>query len=271
MYIKKTYVCGQVIEIEKVFSSKYHSKKVSRGQKMVRTTDAVKRVNERNAEKKLRRLINTNFDCNSLHIVMTYRPEARPADAEQARKDLSQFWRNLKKQCKKIGKELKYVAVAERSKKGTIHFHAVVDCGLTLGELQANWKKGAVHATPLRSDGDYTRLASYLLKESKETFNDPERSVFKKRWNASKNLVMPKAEVQIIKADSWREVPLAPKGYYVIQDSVSAGISEWGWPYQMYRCLAVEPQKRREVGHYTSKTNSTDTTKHKPRIHKQKA
>ena len=261
MYVKKTFICGQVIEVEKVFSSKYKGKKTVRSPKMAKTEEAVRKVNERNAEKKLRRLLNANFDTNSLHAVLTYRTDQRPEDAEQAMKDFQKFVRTLKRLCKKINKELKYVAVGERSKKGVIHFHCVIDCGLTLGELQEAWTKGAVHATPLRSDGDYSRLASYLLKESKETFNDPERSIHKKRWCASKNLVKVKPHVKVVKADSWREAPTAPKGYFVLKDTVEAGISEWGYPYQTYRCLKLEPMKRKEVERHESKINSANTTK----------
>ena len=268
MYIKKTYICGQVIEVEKVFSSKYKGKKTVRSPKMAKTADAVRVVNERNAEKKLRRLINANFNRNSLHVVLTYRPEDRPETGEEARKDLANFWKALKRACRKAGKELKYVAVGERGKKGAIHFHCVIDCGLTLGEIQACWKKGVARATPLRSDGDYSRLASYLLKQSKETFNDPELSIHKKRWCASKNLVKVVPHIQIVKADSWREAPTAPKGYYVIKDSINSGISEWGYPFQNYRCLKVEPMKRKEVEQTESKTNTTHSTKRKPRLHK---
>jgi hypothetical protein len=269
MYVKKTYICGQVIEVEKVFSSKYKGKKTLRSPKMAKTEEAVRKVNERNAEKKLRRILNANFDTNSLHAVLTYRFEERPADGEQAMKDLKNFWRTLKRLCKKYGKELKYVAVAERSQRGVIHFHCIIDCGLSLGEIQEAWGKGAVHATPLRSDGDYSRLASYLLKQSKETFNDPERSIHKKRWCSSKNLVIVKPHTQVIKADSWRETPTAPKGYYVLKDTIEAGISEWGYPFQMYRCLKIEPLKRKEVERHESKINSTNSTKRKPRLHQQ--
>lgn len=239
MYIKKTFICGKVIEVEKVYSSKYKSKKVVRSPKMARTAEVVRVINERNAEKKLRRIVNANFSHTSLHMVLTYRPECRPASAEEARKDLANFWKALKRACKKAGTELKYVAVGEHSKRGVIHFHCVIDCGLALGEIQDCWKKGVARATPLRRDGDYSKLASYLLKESKETFNDPERSIHKKRWCASKNLIKPVPHIQIVKADSWREAPTAPKGYYVLKDSVNSGISEWGYPYQNYRCLKI--------------------------------
>lgn len=267
MYIKKTYICGQVIEVEKVFSSKYKGKKTVRSPKMAKTVEAVRVVNERNAEKKLRRLINANFNCNSLHVVLTYRIEERPATAEEARKDLANFWKALKRACKKLGKELKYVAVGERGRRGAIHFHCVIDCGLTLGEIQACWKKGVARATPLRADGDYSKLASYLLKQSKETFNDPEFSIHKKRWCASKNLLKVVPHTQIVKADSWREVPTAPKGYYVQKDTIQSGISEWGYPFQMYRCLKLDPLKRKEVEQHESKTNTANTTKRKPRLH----
>lgn len=102
------------------------------------------------------------------------------------------------------------------------------------------WPHGRIHATELDGSGDYDRLASYLIKQTNKTYNDPERRVFARRYVTSRNLEQPECKIEKVKADSWREMPSAPKGYYVLQDTVVQDVSEiTGYPYQYYRCLAL--------------------------------
>lgn len=247
MYVKKTWYTGQVIEVEKVCSFRYKGKSTVRGPKLQRTPELMRRMNERNARKKLRRLLNLNFGKTSTHTVLTYNLANRTTDAEKARQDLAKFWREIKKRCRRAGTVLKYVAVAEHGKR-SIHFHCVIDCGLPLEVIQECWPHGVIHSTPLYS-GDYAQLAEYLLKESSRTFNDPQLAVHRKRWTASRNLEQPVPVVEIVKADSWREQPKAPRGFYVLTDSVKSGVSEFtGWPYQYYRCRAITGKGGEMVG-----------------------
>lgn len=214
---------------------------------MEKTSAGMKALNERNAKKKLRRLLNLNFNNNATHTVLTYRAENRTTDSEQAKKDLAKFWRDIKRRCRKAGTELKYVAVAEHGKR-SIHFHCVLECGLSLAAVQECWPHGVIHSTPLYGH-DYAQLADYLLKETSKTFNDPNLAVHRKRWTASRNLKQPEPVVEIVKADSWREYPVAPKGFFVLTDSIESGVSEiTGWPYQFYRCHAIASEGRENAG-----------------------
>lgn len=259
MYIKKIWNTGQVIEIEKTCSFKYKGKRTARGTKKEKSNEAMKALNERNAKKKLRRLLNLNFDNHATHTVLTYRAENRTTDSEKAKKDLAKFWRALKWKCKKAGKELKYVAVAEHGKR-SIHFHCVLDCGLPLAAVQECWPHGVIHSTPLYGN-DYAQLADYLVKETSKTFNDPQLSVHRKRWNASRNLKQPAPVIEIIKADSWRESPIAPKGFFVLSDSVESGISEiTGWPYQYYRCYKINTKGEESTGRKAKNKNHRANT-----------
>ena len=245
MYIKKTYITGNFIEIEKITTSRCKGKNVKRMPRMNPTPENMKKVNERHAFKKLRRILNSNFDGDSYHVVATYRPECRPESVEKAKKDMAKFWRQLKK----FDKNVKYVAVAEHTQKGTIHFHMVIRVAASVKEIQSCWPHGFLNFRPLEENGDYEKLAWYLLKESKQTYNDINLRVFGKRWCESKNLLHPEPKIEKIKADSWREDPSCPKDYFVLSDSVEIGISEvTGWPYQHYRCqkLGKEPDRLRE-------------------------
>lgn len=239
MYLKKLIFSGQVLEVEKICSFKYKGKKTLRGSKMEKTPENMRKVNDRNACKKLQRLINTNFGANDLHTVLTYAPENRAENPAEAKKDLQKFFRKLKREYKKAGKELKYVAVTEYGQR-SMHHHLVINSGLDVAVMQKLWGLGKIRFTLLDDSGDYDRLAQYLLKQTRKTFNDPEKSVFAKRWCASRNLARPTVEPSVVKADSWRERPVAPKGYFVITDSIKEGVSDvTGWPYQYYKCLKI--------------------------------
>ena len=247
MYIKKTYYTGKVVEGEKVQTFRYHGKKTSRGPVVKKTPEKMAACNERNCGKKLRRILNANFDNKAFHLVLTYDPKMRAANPTAAKEDLAKFFRAIKARAKKQGKVVKYVAVSEYGKR-SMHHHVVLDCGLTITEIIECWNHGRVHFTALDSTGDYSRLAEYLMKQSKKTFQDVERRVHAKRFCCSKNLDRPEPKVEIVKADSWREDPVAPKGYMVQQDTIFSYADKdeeendyyTGWPYQYYRCIRIE-------------------------------
>lgn len=239
MYIEKKFYSGAVLEVEKTCSFKYKGKDTKRGPKMEKTPENMRKVNRRNAAKKLSRLINANFVENDMHMVWTYDPVNRAENPVEAGKDMQKAIRKLKREYKKIGLELKYVAVTEYGKR-SMHHHLVINSGLDVAAIQKIWGLGKIHVTLLDDSGDYERLAKYLLKQSDKTFNDPEKSVWAKRWCAGRNLERPSKEERVVKSDSWRERPVAPAGYYLITDSISVGVSDvTGWPYQYYKCVKI--------------------------------
>ena len=77
-YIKETYTCGAYVEIRKYYSSRYGKKGGKRGPYREPTIEEMELINERNAAKQLRRLIETNFTYGDYHIVLTYRKSDRP-------------------------------------------------------------------------------------------------------------------------------------------------------------------------------------------------
>jgi len=172
-YIKKTYDLGATIEIEKVRSGRYGKHTLHKNKVNV-TEDDVSKVNERNAEKKLRRLINYNFKPGDLHLVLTYKPECRP-ERNEAKKILSKFIKDLRKEYKLLGCELKYVHVTEY--KHTIHHHFIINAinkePGTLRLVNKIWgKHGRPKLTVLDETGDYAALAHYLIKETSKTFKE---------------------------------------------------------------------------------------------------
>lgn len=245
MYFENKIFSGQVLEIEKTCSFKYKGKNTKRGPKMDKTPENMRKVNRRNAAKKLSRVINANFVENDLHMVWTYDPAKRAESPAEARCDMQKALRKLKAAYKKAGLELKYVAVTEYGKR-SMHHHLVINAGLAVAAVQKIWGLGKIHVTLLDDSGDYERLAQYLLKQSDKTFNDPEKSVWSKRWCASRNLARPIEKKRAVKADSWRERPVAPVGYYLITDSIREGVSDLtGWPFQYYKCIKIQENKNK--------------------------
>ena len=105
MYVQQDIFAGMTIEVEKFYTIKYKGKNVQRTGRCNPTPDTQARLNERNAVKKMRRLINANFKRNDYHLILTYNPEKRALDPEMARKDLKKFLDRLRYAFKKLGAE----------------------------------------------------------------------------------------------------------------------------------------------------------------------
>lgn len=245
-YIKETCRAGRTIEITKRFTTRFNKKGITRGENMKPTSEQMKVINERNAETKLRRLINTNYGPGDLHIVLTYAKEKRLVP-EEAKIELEKFIRKIRAEYRKNNEELRYILVTEYKRK-SIHHHMIAN---TIGPVTAKdfdrlWTNGRVRFTYLDSidnTGQYGKLAAYLIKETRKTFREP-GSPSRKRWNASKNLKKPEIKKEIIKAKEWRKVPEPVKGYIIETDSIREGFHDFtGWPYQVYCMIRVAKEE----------------------------
>ena len=114
-YILRITRAGKTIEIEKYYTSRYKMKGIKRGDKVRPTTEQQKKVNTRQAVRKLRILMNANFGFGDYHLVLDYiRKEGEsPRTKEQMRRDLDVFLRECRKEYKKAGLVLKYIHVME--------------------------------------------------------------------------------------------------------------------------------------------------------------
>ncbi len=247
-YIKKTTVAGKTIEVEKHFTTRYHKKGVTRGKNKKPTPECMAAINERNAEKKLRQLLNTNFGHGDLSITLTYEEGARPTP-EEAKRVIEKYLRKMRALYKKNGEELKYIAVTEY-KKTAIHHHLVINMPgtLRLEFIDDLWEQGHLKSTVMDKSGQYQKLANYLIKETSESFRE-EGNPCKKRWAASKNLKKPEVKIEVVKAKEWRKNPEPIKGYILETDSIREGFHDFtGWPYQCYSMVKIEKRKRFKNG-----------------------
>lgn len=248
-YVERVTKAGNTIEIERYFTSRYKKKGISRGDKVKPTKEEQEKVNTRQAERKLRILINANYGYGDYHLVLDYirrkgEPDRTP---EQMRQDIDVFLRECRKEYRKAGLEFKYIHVMEIGKKGARHHHLVVN-KIDTEILQRCWYKAyeghnRVKVFPLDDSGNYAELASYLIKYTGTHKKGTDGALQGKRWNCSKNLVRPEPEYHIISdREYFKKEPKAIKGYYVDKNSVSMGVHSpeyYGYGYLRYTLVKI--------------------------------
>jgi len=248
-YVERVTKAGNTIEIERYFTSRYKKKGISRGDKVKPTKEEQEKVNTRQAERKLRILINANYGYGDYHLVLDYirrkgEPDRTP---EQMRQDIDVFLRECRKEYRKAGLEFKYIHVMEIGKKGARHHHLVVN-KIDTEILQRCWYKAyeghnRVKVFPLDDSGNYAELASYLIKYTGTHKKGTDGALQGKRWNCSKNLVRPEPEYHIISdREYFKKEPKTIKGYYVDKNSVSMGVHSpeyYGYGYLRYTLVKI--------------------------------
>lgn len=184
IYREKSYQCGDYKEVY-IFPCYTSARRPGvRGKKAKPTTEGMKKINRKNTENKLIRLLNANFTAEDLSLDLTYSPEHNPTEDAAALKNLQNFLRRLKRARARKGLgELKYIAVTEKgSRKGRFHHHLVISGGIDVKELGDLWGKGFIKVSPLHFDETgLIGKGRYMVKQS----------LYFKAFNASKNLIHP--------------------------------------------------------------------------------
>lgn len=250
-YVIRTTKAGKTIEVERYFTGRYKKLGIKRGDKVKPTTEQQEKINTREAERKLRILINANYGYGDYHLVLPYirKKGGQARDREQMRKDIDVFLRACRKEYKKAGLEFKYIHVMEIGEKGARHHHLVIN-KFDLKILQQCWDKAyeghsRIRATVLDDTGQYAKLAAYLIKYTDKHRKAEGGGLQGKRWNCSRNLERPVSEIKVISnREYFRAEPKAIKGYYVDQDSISRGVHSPEY-YGYFRYTLV---KLRELG-----------------------
>lgn len=185
LYRETIHKCGDTyldVDIYPVYD-----KQRGRGPKRAPTSEVQERLNKRNSQKKLVRLLNTNFTKKDIRFDLTYSDENLPANVKEAQRLVQNFFRRLKYLRRKSGlPELRYVMVTEYGEeKGRLHHHIVMSGGVDINTLAELWGLGYTTVKPLQfDDRGLTDLATYLVKES----------ALKKLWSSSRNLERPEVK-----------------------------------------------------------------------------
>ncbi|MCR4715813.1 MAG: hypothetical protein K5656_01400 [Lachnospiraceae bacterium] len=238
MYYETIYVAGKTIEVYK--SVDRLTGPQSRGPTLKRTPEEIRDNNDRQARRKLTRLLNANFADGDLFLTLTYR---EAASTDEAIKEVKKFIRNLKGRYERRGSPLKWVLVTEYENK-RVHHHLVInnpDGFNAYKQVTACWKSGVVKSEALYGNGQYKRLAEYLVKETEKTVAKGET---KQRWTCSRNLIRPKPKVRKVRAKRWLKDPKPKKGYIIDQDSVVNGTN--GYTGHEYQCYTMIECPKRE-------------------------
>ena len=212
-FIREICIAGAVIDVVIKFSCRVQ--KTTRASKNNPSREAVVNYNQRTAERKLARLLNANFVPGDWHCTLTY-AGIEPMMPE-AKKELDNFIRRMKREYKKADREFRWVAVTEYHHH-RIHHHVVMSY-IDAEVIAKQWRGGHVRFTALDRTRNYTKLARYLVKETSNTMKLSGSEV-KKRWSASRNLVRPVIKREIVEPSVLYETPKALKGYEIDQETV---------------------------------------------------
>lgn len=184
-YRTKKIISGKFLEVE--MYPIFTGIKNSRCKKLKSSSNKQKNLNDKNAKKNIIRLIHSNFDEGDLMITLSYKDKHRPDTDEQARKDIDNYLRRIKRYRKKNDMpELKYIAVIEykESQEGKnikIHHHIIMNA-MSRDEAEKIWGKGYANTIRLEEDENGLEgITRYITK-------DPQG---KKRVKQSRNLKPP--------------------------------------------------------------------------------
>lgn len=251
MYWKEKWDFVESIEYEYKFAGRYGAKGEKRQKKKKATPEQIRRQNQSNREKKMRRLIKANFRKGDIWACLKYPKGTRKKPGEVG-KDVAGFLRRMRTGYKKHGTALKFICRKEIGRRGGIHIHILVNRlkgrGGTDELLQECWIHGRVNYENIHDCGGYTRLAEYIVKQPDEVvagqlslFDDKERKELL-RYSTSRNLLRPQPERKEYRNRTVRRIveevrrgdgPQPTPGYFIDRGSVYLGVN----PYTGYSCL----------------------------------
>ena len=153
------------------------------------STPKQKRLNAKKAKRYFEALVEANFKGNrDLVVHPTFSEDNYPESEKQAHKLVKNWIARLNYRRKKLGlPNCKYIIVFEKSPRGRMHFHVLMDGQLSREEVENKWQLGYCNADRLRSDPKIglQKIISYLSKGGE---TDEKNS---KRWISSKGLIKP--------------------------------------------------------------------------------
>ncbi len=175
---ENVYICGAYMDTEIYPVFGLSGKRRGRCKP---TSEIQEKINQRNAEKKLVRLVHTNFTEKDIALHLTHREHVT---AEEARRALQNYLRRVKRAWKERGlPALKYISCTEfGGEGGRVHHHLIVNGGLSRDELEELWGLGYANSKRLQFGEEGVAALTHYMAKSHE---------FYKRWNASRNLIKP--------------------------------------------------------------------------------
>lgn len=214
-WMKIRRISGRVVEESTVFVSP--NSRERRGRKKGTTSARKQDENERDAVKRLSRLINCNFAHGDLLLTPKYDEEgmARLMDwakahqeeghsledalVDAAEREGKNYIRRMERELEKAGVELRYILITsdmdgETGELVRPHHHIIMP-RVAFEVAAKKWGLGTVDYQILRDQDDYTPLAEYLLRQVRRRKPDA------RKWTSSRNLDKP------VVSQTWMDKP----------------------------------------------------------------
>lgn len=233
-------------EYEYKYAGRYGAKGEKRAARKKPTPEQIKKQNQANREKKMRRLIKANFVPDDIWATLKY-PAGTRKPAEEVKKDLTGFLSAMRRAYKKRGGTFKFIYRLEVGRRGGVHIHILInrtepDTDILIQRL---WTHGRVHYETVYETGGYQKLANYIVKQPDEEveqqlsfFPEGERKEFIK-YSSSRNLARPEPERTVYRRRVMRKLieegPKPEPGYYIDKNSIVCGVNPYtGFSYFQY-------------------------------------
>lgn len=169
--------------------------------------EALRRLNARNARRRLIWIVNANFGAGDLILTLEYAHGKQPEDDAQAARDIRNFLQRVKYRRKKLGlPPIRYIYITERTESKQYgvryHHHIIMSGDIGRDEAERIWTKkhgGIANARIAQpTEKHLTGFARYLTLDKRnrtmeEDGKNPQRKAMRRGWNSSLGLKMPKA------------------------------------------------------------------------------
>ncbi len=225
-YRTKSYRSGTLLEIEAY--PLLPARQREQVKRIQPTSEAQRKLNQRNAEKRMIRLAEANFTERDYYFTGTIEGPDLPSWKAMQRL-VRAFIRRWNRARKKAGLENgKYIYVLEGHEDGDrkkrLHWHALLEGGLDRAEIKALWSHGRSRCDELDARGGdgLIPLASYLCKNPQG----------KRRWAASRNLKKPLV--------SWADRKISARAARRIADERAASAAALEKLYPGHEVIEVE-------------------------------
>lgn len=246
-------------EYEYKYAGKYGAKGEKRGKRKKATPEQIKKQNQCNKEKRIRRLIKANFVPDDIWATLKY-PEGTRKKIEEVKEDLKKFLADARKEYKKRGEIFKFIYRMEIGEYGGIHIHILINRSKSKPDtdlmIQDCWKHGSVNYETIYEYGGYKKLANYIVKKPNEE-EEKQLSLFPEeerkeliRYSSSRNLIRPEPERKEYRRWTVRDLikngPEPTPGFYIDKGSICYGVNQYtGMSYYQYtECRIKEINSR---------------------------
>lgn len=185
-------ISGKVIETRRCMLSSRQAVAVGKKRAPRTAGNSSKRkidANEREAVKRLARIINCNFKPGDLWLTLKYSDSRLPTDIKEADKIIAKFLRNVRTAYKKeTGEKLRYILCTSETStktgnKARLHHHLIMD-RMAYEIICRYWPQEEISYSLIDGRGDHTALAKYIV----QNFGG---EVGRKRWSCSRGLEKP--------------------------------------------------------------------------------